>query len=243
VTDTGASDLFLSDWFDQLARAGLRAGVRERLLANALLLRLAVQGRLPADRVERLRLIGPLVCGSPQQQRDYARLVDEVARTGAGGAAVEAVGGQGADEAVDSRRARVVWIWLTALVLAQLLAVGWQTFGGKFFEGGGPTTQEESAASGTLEIDNTSAPTFDFAASDIPQPVYVPQRPLQWALPTLPHGPHRCAGRWRYSAGWRWCSSLGGCGGIGSGGARTSKRPIPTATRWKNACCATPSRR
>ncbi|WP_338416850.1 hypothetical protein [uncultured Sphaerotilus sp.] len=206
ASDSG-SDLFLSDWFDQLARAGLRAGVRERLLANALLLRLAVQGRLPADRVERLRLIGPLVCGSPQQQRDYARLVDEVGRAGMGDPAEASGGWRGAGDADDARRVRVAWIWFAGLVLALLLAVGWLAFGGKLLTGTGAVTQEPAAsapASGvTLQIgDSPNALVFEVSASAVPQPVYVPQRPLQWALPTLP----------AWAAPLRW--SLAALGGL-----------------------------
>lgn len=207
--------LHLNDWFDRLDAAGLRAGVRERLLAHALLMRLAVQGRLPVDRAGRLRLIGPLVCSSAQQQRDYARLVDEVAHADASGSVVEPYkrrGGVG--HADDARRVRSVRIWAAGLVLLALLLVGgWQAFGGKFLGLGAGAVPQESAASapasaasgGAVQIAPDTAALAELSASAVAQPVYVPQRPLQWALPTLP----------AWAAPLRW--SLAGLGGLALG--------------------------
>jgi formylglycine-generating enzyme required for sulfatase activity len=62
---------------EQLGREGMSAGADTWLAIHDLLLRLARQGRLPADPLDLAALIGPVVCRSPAQQRRFPGLYRE----------------------------------------------------------------------------------------------------------------------------------------------------------------------
>jgi hypothetical protein len=92
----------LDRWFARLDGEKFRTGVRERLLAQALLSRLAARGELPATPKEMLALAAPLLCTTREQQRRYATLLDDFSdgglrRQGLGGGGDERAGaGRGA---------------------------------------------------------------------------------------------------------------------------------------------------
>ncbi len=72
-----ASGLQLDRWFEHLDGQGFRVGVRERLLVQSLLARMAAEGALPEDGRAVLALAAPLLCTSPEQQRRYAALLEQ----------------------------------------------------------------------------------------------------------------------------------------------------------------------
>lgn len=182
----------LSEWFDRIEAAGLRAGVRERLLAHGLLIRLARRGELPEAAVDSFRLLGPLLCASAEQQRNYARMLDELALAGGDGRLVASTPPP-PDSGSSSRGAWVVFAGLMVIVLLLVAWLVWPVLvSGSGAEKAAPRPPAASVpaepASGVIHIDpgGSSGSTFAVAASDIPQPVYVPQRSLRWAAPTSP---------------------------------------------------------
>ncbi len=67
----------LDRWLERLDGQGFRVGVRERLLVQALLARLAAQGELPGELHGLLMLAAPLLCTSRELQRRYVALLEE----------------------------------------------------------------------------------------------------------------------------------------------------------------------
>jgi len=108
----------LDRWLQHLDGAGFRVGVRERLLVQTLLVRLAASGELPADLHGTLALAAPLLCGSREQQRHYATLLKDfvdVALVGRSGKPPP-----GSEPEVDPVGH---WRWAVAAAAAVLLAV------------------------------------------------------------------------------------------------------------------------
>lgn len=67
----------LDRWLAVLADHAMRVGVHERLRVHELLAQRAAEGEPPATLREAIALIGPLLCLSPEQQRGYARLMED----------------------------------------------------------------------------------------------------------------------------------------------------------------------
>lgn len=116
---------WLELWLDRLSAEGYRIGINERLLVYSLLARLAVRNALPNDPRERLRLLGPLLCGNPDQQRHYAGLVETFARLNTDthtGETAPPGGGTTDGRTVVHRRFRRGWMGLLAILgLASLI--------------------------------------------------------------------------------------------------------------------------
>ena len=117
-----------------LGRNGFQTGLRELLRAQELMLALLSQDRLPAEPVQRLALIQPLVCRNVDQQRQFgallARWAPPLARTPrwrkARGAAGTTVGA--APHPLRRWPLRLKWTLaaLAALLALGLAAAGWQ---------------------------------------------------------------------------------------------------------------------
>jgi formylglycine-generating enzyme required for sulfatase activity len=172
----------LDRWLDRLAAEGFPVGLRERLLACSLLARLTAAGELPDDRAERLRLLGPLLCSSPDQQRRYAEGLETFVRTAPGPAAerpAPPIGARSADQGRSGRRRR---FRLAALSVALLLALAiWLK--PLWLPNPDPSRPDPS---GPIQPVPEPPPPPETAAGDpIPKPIYVPPRPF----PLQPAGP------------------------------------------------------
>ena len=134
ATATPADDDPLVAFLAYLGRNGFQTGLRELLRAQELMLALLSQDRLPADPVQRLALLQPLVCRNADQQRQFgvllARWAPPLARTprwrkarGAAGTA-----GGGAPRPLPRWPLRLKWTLaaLAALLALGLAAAGWQ---------------------------------------------------------------------------------------------------------------------
>jgi hypothetical protein len=118
----------LDAWLTRLDAEGFQVGLRERLIVQTFLTRLAARGELPESpdsREAALRLIGPLICTTPESQRHYAALLKTFLavrprrfRRGRAGVAAPR------DAAAPVRR-RGWWIGLAMLVAAIVVGLGW----------------------------------------------------------------------------------------------------------------------
>lgn len=115
----------LDAWLSRLDAEGFQVGLRERLIVQTFLTRLAARGELPESREAALGLIGPLICTTPETQRHYAALLKTFLavrprRFRRGGAAVAAH----RDEAAPARRWGG-WLGLVFLLAALVAGLGW----------------------------------------------------------------------------------------------------------------------
>lgn len=115
----------LDAWLSRLDAEGFQVGLRERLIVQTFLTRLAARGELPESREAALGLIGPLICTTPETQRHYAALLKTFLavrprRFRRGRAAVAAP----RDEAAPARRWGW-WLGLAFLLAALVAGLGW----------------------------------------------------------------------------------------------------------------------
>ena len=75
MSPTAAPPPDVDGFLDRLHADGYGVGVRERLLAHALLARYAESGRLPEDPGERLLLLEPLLSRNEGEQRRFGGVV------------------------------------------------------------------------------------------------------------------------------------------------------------------------
>lgn len=68
-------------WLNRLDAEGFRVGIRERLIVQDFLTRLAARGELPEAREAALKLVAPLICTTPESQRRYVGLLREFLAT------------------------------------------------------------------------------------------------------------------------------------------------------------------
>lgn len=177
---------WLHDWLGRLDRAGFHIGLRERLLVHALLARMAVSGSLPDAPVEAARLLAPLLCTSPKQQRDYADLLDAWPHPLAEGAG-RSPGNDSSPAARPAgkfpRLSLAVWALLLAALLA-LTALAWQYFGT-----GDPIAPPAPSASAALPPP-TGASGGATAVPPASRPdVYVPPRAMPFGPARAPQWP------------------------------------------------------
>ncbi|MBK6656448.1 SUMF1/EgtB/PvdO family nonheme iron enzyme [Zoogloea sp.] len=180
---SGRTDPRLERWLDRLAAEGHRVGLHERLLVTQTLLGLARRGALPDDFSARLRLLAPLLCSNPEQQRRYDDLVHEEAREQG------AMGAAGWSE--DSRRPakgrrQIVRIAVVLLgVLALTLALGFLAWH--------PAPEPRppkpvTPVTGGIDVDKgASLPTPVEAEAPAP-PLYLPRQAFPVPAPKAPAG-------------------------------------------------------
>lgn len=122
-------------WLDRLDAEGFRVGIRERLLVQSFLTRLAARGDLPESPAETLALLAPLVCTTPDSQRRYHALLGEflASQARARHAGRRRIGAAGpgrprGDPASPwfEKRAWGVWALLAMLVLLVAAFLAWQ---------------------------------------------------------------------------------------------------------------------
>lgn len=180
---SGRTDPRLERWLDRLAAEGHRVGLHERLLVTQTLLGLARRGALPDDFSARLRLLAPLLCSNPEQQRRYDDLVHEEAREQG------AMGAAGWSE--DSRRPakgrrQIVRIAVVLLgVLALTLALGFLAW----HPAPEPLPPKPvTPVTGGIDVDKgASLPTPVDAEAPAP-PLYLPRQAFPVPAPKAPAG-------------------------------------------------------
>lgn len=180
---SGRTDPRLERWLDRLAAEGHRVGLHERLLVTQTLLGLARRGALPDDFSARLRLLAPLLCSNPEQQRRYDDFVHEEAREQG------AMGAAGWSE--DSRRPakgrrQIVRIAVVLLgVLALTLALGLVAW---YPAPVPPPPKPVTPVDGGIDIDKgASLPTPVDAEAPAP-PLYLPRQAFPIPAPEVPAG-------------------------------------------------------
>ncbi len=172
----------LDRWLWHLDGQGFRVGVRERLLVQSLLARLAAAGELPAEVHGMLMLAAPLLCSSREQQRRYAQLLQEFLAPPP--AAPARPSRRWARRAADAppRFGVVIVVMAWALLLA--LGLWW----------GARQPQQAALRLDGLDIPNRAGVVADGDAAAPPlAPFYVPpaELPLQPPLPPAWSGPLR----------------------------------------------------
>ena len=175
----------LDTWLDRLDDEGFHIGVRERLLVLNFLARLSACGELSETQSlqEILQLAGPLVCTKPEQQRQYASLLEEfVAHPGR---IAEHEGKAGEDRLTQQKPWSLRW-WQSLLIIALIVVcvfVTWRLFR----QGKG----EIVPPSGPVQIENPQIPSTQKPAPTS-KPIYVPVSSLPisdgpsepgWVLP------------------------------------------------------------
>jgi formylglycine-generating enzyme required for sulfatase activity len=182
----------LRAWLDRLSAAGFRVGLRERMLAHVLLVRIAALGGLPAEGSDRLRLLGPLLCSSAEQQADYADLLKVEA---AEHQVQRAAPGAQASQDLGSSAPAASW-GVSALRWAMLLLVVLVAAAAALFLYGpsGQGTPEPVAAAASaapapglaVERDRAASSPSPLNSALVPRPIYVPPRPLVIDAPAEP---------------------------------------------------------
>lgn len=115
----------LDAWLTRLDAEGFQVGLRERLIVQTFLTRLAARGELPESSEAALGLIGPLICTTPESQRHYAALLKTFLavrprRFRRGRAAAKAP----RDETAPARRWGL-WFGLAILLAVLVAGLGW----------------------------------------------------------------------------------------------------------------------
>jgi GH24 family phage-related lysozyme (muramidase) len=171
----------LDRWLQHLDGAGFRVGVRERLLVQTLLARLAASGELPADLHGTLALAAPLLCGSREQQRHYATLLKDFVDAVLVGRSGKPQ--PGSEPEVDPARH---WRWVVAAAAALLLVVAGLWWGGVFQPPVKPKPIPPVVTTPPVVPPDTpassSAPAAQFIVPLAPLPLE-PDRPPAWSGP------------------------------------------------------------
>lgn len=185
---------WLDGWLQRLAEQGWSLGPRERLQVQALLARLAASGELPQDPAAMLALAGPLLCGTPGQQRRYAKLLQEYVAEAAKGRRQK---GAAADDLPEGEERpaetsppwwRRPWGLAAALVLLLALALGIKLAierGAAKTPTPRPATSAPSAAGSSGAGAGATRPAADTPSAQ-PSDWYVLPQPLpepQWVAP------------------------------------------------------------
>ncbi len=125
-----AREDWLADWLGHLDAAGFHVGVRERLLSQTLLARVAVAGALPREPLAAAGLLRPLLCSNAGQQRRYDEQLaawwqDRRGDRAPGPRPIPAHRLRAEGAALARRRAAVQrWIWPLLLLLLALASAG-----------------------------------------------------------------------------------------------------------------------
>lgn len=156
-------------FLDRLHDDGYGVGVRERLLAHALLARYAESGALPADPADRLRLLEPLLSRNEAEQRRFESIVTSfLQRPRAGRTRDDAKEGPGVGRGLRFGR-RAALASLLALALIFVAALVWRNRR--------DPAPEQAPISGAELPDTTRPPDTTAVAADtaVPvSPIYVP---------------------------------------------------------------------
>ena len=115
--ESGAGDP-VAGFLEHLSRNGHAIGTRDLIRAHELLLVAAAREGGPATLSKRLSMLRPLVCRSPEQQRDFAALLARWLATQ--GAAAEAGSPTALAKPVDERRQRR-WVGFIAVAAFLIL--------------------------------------------------------------------------------------------------------------------------
>ncbi|HEX6911487.1 MAG TPA: hypothetical protein VF142_13880, partial [Longimicrobium sp.] len=162
-------------FLDRLQEAGYGVGVRERLLAHALLARCAERGDLPDEPGDRLRLLEPLLSRSEHEQRHFPSVVDAFLRQRAARGGGDDDGGDDEGERGRRRRRRIRWraFWgsFAAAVLILVAVLVWPPGPGQGREEKGETSTAAAADPSRDSLRTTTAGDVDTTA---PPPIYVP---------------------------------------------------------------------
>lgn len=175
----------LDHWLNRLDAEGFQVGIRERLIVQDFLTRLAAQGQLPESREAVLQLIAPLICTTPDSQRRYAALLREYLAT----RPARRGGRFGRKrEARAEKESPLQWFKLTGavilivLVLASLAWRFWPEPAPVVDKGGPVTTTPDQGIQ--VQIQDTYTPPPP-AAKTPPEPPPDILKPLRWAAWTL----------------------------------------------------------
>lgn len=165
-------------WLDRLDAEGFCVGIRERLIVQDFLTRLAARGELPESRETALKLVAPLLCTTPDSQRRYAALLAEflaVQPRRRGRRFVrrrEAAEGEGPPH----------WLKLVGaglLILVVLAGLAW-----RFWPEPEPPKDEGTKVAVTLDQGAKSQEQFTYAPQAVPRPPAAsltdPRKPLRW---------------------------------------------------------------
>lgn len=115
----------LDQWLTRLDAEGFQVGMRERLVVQEFLTRLAAQGELPDSPAAVLQLIGPLICSSPDSQRRYGELMKVFLATRPGPRKRRFTRRRDTLEGAPPPRPGWNRIGVIALLLALLIGLGW----------------------------------------------------------------------------------------------------------------------
>lgn len=188
-------------FLDRLHAADYGVGVRERLLAHALLARYAESGRLPEDPADQLGLLEPLLSRNEQEQRRFESIVtaflrlprgDRI-RTGGDETGIETQGRKWRAR-IRRRIALVAFATLALMLVAALVGRGWRA----------PTSDGEATVGPGVDKVTGAAPVALDSAPPV-SPIYVP-------LGTFPDADELAPGAARPGlAALRW-----GVGGLGT---------------------------
>jgi Tol biopolymer transport system component len=153
----------VDSFLDRLEAEGYGVGVRERLLAHALLARCAESGDLPDGQGDQLRLLEPLVSRDEHEQRRFESLVATFLRQPA------TRGGPDEDEGTTPGGTRIPRrvVFVVALVVAAVLLVWWP------WPGREPVVEKGSGA-GVVDTTDVRGPTLVPPAETVAPPIYVP---------------------------------------------------------------------
>ncbi|HEX9938823.1 MAG TPA: hypothetical protein VGB15_16910, partial [Longimicrobium sp.] len=193
MSPSAAPPLDVDGFLDRLHADGYGIGVRERMLAHALLARCAESGDLPEDAGDRLRLLEPLLSRNEQEQRRFEGVVSAYLREPRPAGPrpdlprrKRAIGGRGTRV-----RRRLAWLAL-ALALIGIAALAW-------WLRPDPNTTSTPIRPPPLDSSKVEVPTPPPPDSGAPPaPIYVPvgSFPDAVELPPAPASPWRAPLRW-----------------------------------------------
>ena len=179
-------------WLDRLDAEGFRVGIRERLLVQSFLTRLAARGDLPESRADTLALLAPLVCTTPDSQRRYHALLREfqgtLSRNQALGRRSSGRPGtlfgprpESADPGPDRSLKARAWAVLALLGVVLLAWHFWPEPPPQDGQQGNPTTQAPNTSQNTAQDSDT--PPLPAPAAPPPRPSAL--LPAAWTVAGL----------------------------------------------------------